>query len=291
VLDYHREFLTNPAQHGLRIESFTSSDGTPCLIVTPDPGGHLGKRGVIIRDQLGARGHTLPPKGEILGTLVLAHGRKGRKEDYLPIAERLCAAGFRCVIPDLPGHGDHADHLATYGIRESGLPHRVLHEAANYRGFDPGPAGLLGMSMGGSVAVHAAARDDAPWRALVVISSFDALQTVIHGQSTRYAGALLGEPFGLASGWVYQWKSGMPLAEIQPHRHAAAIGIPTLMAHGTADQIIPITSGRKLFSGLPRHTPQKWIDVPGADHDNVLITDFPIYAEIAEWMLRHVPMQ
>jgi hypothetical protein len=32
----------------------------------------------------------------------------------------------------------------------------------------------------------------------------------------------------------------------------------------------------------------KWIEVPGADHDNVLITTYPIYAGIAGWMLRHV---
>jgi hypothetical protein len=32
----------------------------------------------------------------------------------------------------------------------------------------------------------------------------------------------------------------------------------------------------------------QWIEIPGADHDNVLITDFPIYAAIAEWMFKHV---
>jgi hypothetical protein len=32
----------------------------------------------------------------------------------------------------------------------------------------------------------------------------------------------------------------------------------------------------------------KWIEVPGAGHDNVLTTTYPIYADIAGWMLRHV---
>ena len=50
----------------------------------------------------------------------------------------------------------------TYGVREAGLPARVLEDAAGRFGFDKQPCGLLGMSMGGSVAVHAAAQAEAP---------------------------------------------------------------------------------------------------------------------------------
>lgn len=85
LMDYHREFLASPAAHGLVIDRFTASDGTPCLICSPDPSGRLGERGTLIRAQLAAGGHELPPAGRIVGTLVLVHGRKGRKEDYIPI--------------------------------------------------------------------------------------------------------------------------------------------------------------------------------------------------------------
>lgn len=33
----------------------------------------------------------------------------------------------------------------------------------------------------------------------------------------------------------------------------------------------------------------RWVEIPRADHGNVLITDFLIYAEMAGWTLRHVP--
>ncbi len=286
---HHRDFLENSSQHGITIESFTASDGTPCLIVAPDATGKLGHRGEILRSQLAAKGRSLRPVGEIIGTLVLTHGRKGRKEDYLPIADRLCAAGFRCVIPDLPGHGDHPENVATYGVREAELPYLVLSEAALHQGFNPAPAGLLGISMGGSVAIHAATRDDAPWRALVVVSSFDSLDHVIHNQSARYAGTVIGTPFAHAARRVYRWKTGISLEDIQPHRHAAVIRIPTLIAHGSIDRVIAPSSGRNLYNALPSPTTKKWVEVPRADHDNVLITEFPIYAEIADWMLRHVP--
>ena len=286
--DFHREYLSNQTAHGLVIQSFTASDGTPCVICTPDPSGNLGDRGNKIRQQLTARGLKLTPPGGIVGTLVLVHGRKGRKEDYLPIAERLCAAGFRCVIPDLPAHGDHPAAIATYGVREATLPARVLDEAARKFAFAPQPAGLLGMSMGGSVSVHAADLPNAPWKALAVICSFDSFPKVIEGQASHYIGPTLGPWWAAGTDAVYHWKSGIPLADIQPHRHAASITIPTLIAHGTVDNVSSITCGKCLYDSLPAATPKRWIAIPGAGHDNVLITAYPIYADIAEWMLRHV---
>jgi uncharacterized protein len=288
LLDYHREYLSNPAAHGLVLDRFTASDGTPCLMCAPDPSGNLGDRGIKIRQQLAERGHTLEPAGRIVGTLVLVHGRKGRKEDYLPIAERLCAAGFRCVIPDMPAHGDHPARTITYGVREAGLPYRVLHEAAARFSFDPKPAGLLGMSMGGSVSVHAAAMPGAPWKALAVISSFDSFPKVIEGQASYYIGSTLGPFWAKGTDIVYQSKTGIHLAKIQPHRHAASITIPTLIAHGTADPVSSMNCGQCLFEALPATTTKRWIEIPGAAHDNVLITSYPIYADLAEWMLRHV---
>jgi pimeloyl-ACP methyl ester carboxylesterase len=288
-MDYHRDFLADPAAHGLVIDRFTASDGTPCLVCTPHPSGRLGERGTLIRGQLAADGFTLAPAGRIVGTLVLVHGRKGRKEDYLPIAERLCASGFRCVIPDMPAHGDHPGKIATYGIREAGVPARALDEAARKFAFDPQPAGLLGMSMGGSVAMHAAGLPDAPWKALVVVSSFDSFPRVIEGQASRYLGTTLGPLWATASDAVYRWKSGISIAEIQPRLHASSLRLPAMIAHGSSDRVISMASGRRLFDSLPANTPTKWTEVPEADHDDVLITAYPIYAEIAGWMLHHVP--
>jgi alpha-beta hydrolase superfamily lysophospholipase len=283
----HSEYLEHPAAHGMTIDSFTASDGTPCLVCTPT--GNLAKRGTIIRRQLTARGLTLEAPGEIIGTLVLVHGRKGRKEDYFAIAERFCAVGFRCVIPDMPAHGDNPAPIATYGVREADIPARILAEASEHFSFSPQPVGLLGMSMGGSVAIHAADQPDSPWKALAIISSFDSLPAVIEGQASRTIGSTLGQPWANATGAVYQWQSGIKLGDIQPHLHAAHLTLPTLIAHGTADRAITLSAGKRLYDSLPATTEKRWIPIPGADHDNVLITDYPIYADLAEWMLSHVP--
>jgi pimeloyl-ACP methyl ester carboxylesterase len=286
ILDYHRDFLTNPAEHGLQIKEFTTSEGTPCLVC--EPSGRPGNRGTKIRMQLVESGLKPPRFGQITGTIVLLHGRRGRKEDSLPIAERLCAAGFRCVIPDLPAHGDHPGSIATYGVREAELPARILDETSRHFGFAKQPAGLIGMSMGGSVAIHAAAQPEAPWKALVIISSFDSFPAVIEGQASRHIGTSLGPVWAHTTDIIYQNKSGISMHAIQPRNHAPGIHIPTLVAHGTSDRIIPLSSGKRLFDSLPGTAPKSWLEIPGAGHDNVLITDFPIYSKIAGWMIRNL---
>lgn len=280
---HHLEYLSHPKAHGMGIVKFTLTDGTPCLYCTPSAS--PAARGESIRGQLAAKGFPVRPFGEIRGSLVLLHGRRGRKEDYLPIAERLCASGFRCLIPDLPGHGDHPVRITTYGVREAELPGRVISEASGKFGFPAQPVGLLGISMGGSVAVHAAGRKHAPWDALVVISSFDTLATTLDRNAEREFGGLLGKVVSGGASCVYSSRAGIPLENIRPEDHCPQIRIPTLVAHGTRDTVISIDAGRRLFQTLPDCIAKRWLEVPGADHDNVLVTEFPIYAEIAGWLL------
>lgn len=288
LLEYHREFLDHPSAHGFRLDRFTASDGTPCLVCTPDPSALPGKRGLLLRSQLEAPGAELAPSGEIRGNLVLLHGRKGRKEDYLSVAERFCAAGFRCIIPDLPAHGENPGKFAIYGVREAALPARVLAEAAARFGFDPQPAGLIGQSMGGSVALYSAALPDAPWRALAVISTFDSLAPVIETQTAGYVGHALAPMFASAIAWLYFQKTGVRLADIRPGDRLAAIRVPTLIAHGAADRTIPFAIARRNFAALPTAISKTLIEIPTAGHDNVLVTDYPIYADLAAWMLENV---
>lgn len=66
LMDYHREILDAASDHGMRIERYDAS-GTPCLLCIPDPSGKIGKRGVILREQLEARSIALKPPGEIIG--------------------------------------------------------------------------------------------------------------------------------------------------------------------------------------------------------------------------------
>lgn len=286
--DYHREFLADPAAHGVVLKPLVCDDGTPCVVCEPQPQGQLGGRGQRVREQLTAKGLPLRPAGEIIGNLVLVHGRRGRKEDYLLIAERFCAAGFRCILPDLPAHGDHPGHVASYGVKEARLPLNALREAAARFHFDASPAGIMGISMGGAVSLRSAVENDAPWRAAVFVSTFDRLENVVKHQSERIAGRWAGKAWQTITEPLFEWETGMPLQEADSIALVPRLRCPVMIAHGTADRVIPLECGQRLYAALPEVPEKRWIEIPGADHDNVLITDFPIYAEMAAWFLKHV---
>lgn len=287
--DYHHEFLANPALHGVVLKPFTCTDGTPCLMAEPDPRGVLGKRGQLIREQLLKKNITLPPPGKITANLVLVHGRRGRKEDYLLVAERFCAVGFRCILPDMPAHGDHPGTIACYGVKESHIPALALKEAAARFAFDPQPVGIMGLSMGGAVSIRALVKNEAPWRAAVLVSTFDTLDNAVCHQASSWVGAWGGSALRTITGPLFEWQTGMKIDAADSIALAPKLKCPVLVAHGTSDHVIPIDCGRRLYAALPATIEKRWIEIPGADHDNVLITDFPIYAEMAEWLLHCVP--
>ncbi len=86
---------------------------------------------------------------------------------------------------------------------------------------------------------------------------------------------------------IFEWRTGVNVSEIRPAEKAAGIAIPTMVVHGDSDGLIPMSSGRALFDSFPERTAKRWLPVPTADHDNVLVTDFPLYATMAEWILTH----
>jgi alpha-beta hydrolase superfamily lysophospholipase len=287
--DFHREFLADTKTHGVVLGFFTCGDGTPGILCEPNADGVLGRRGQTIRGQMVKKNIPLPPAGQIVGSLVLVHGRRGRKEDYLLIAERFCAIGFRCILFDLPAHGDHPGAVACYGVKEAHLPGMVLWRAAAEFGFDPQPCGIMGISMGGAVSIRAAVKNDAPWRASVFVSTFDTLDHVVRHQASGLAGSWGGSGLHWITRRVFEWQTGMEIGAVNSVALVSELKCPTLIAHGTSDRVIPIEYGHPLYESLPSSIEKRWLEIPGADHDNVLITDFPIYAEMAEWMLRHVP--
>ena len=291
--NYHLERLQHPAQFGLRIRSYACLAGNaPCLLVEPDAQAGAGERGRKLREQLLAKGFSVPTYGTVKGIVVLLHGRNGRKEDLLPVAERFVAAGFRCLIPDLPGHGDSPLRVMAFGSStfERTLPRQILADAREHFHLPDEPAALWGLSMGGAFAVSAASESPQIWSGLMVVSSFATLDSVMERQipakwRTLVTSTLL--PFINMA----QFLQGQPsVAAMTPQRWAQHIVLPALIVHGDKDAFIPLQQGRNLYTALA--SPQKrWLTVPDGGHANILSTTMPLYAEMSAWLLQTLPRQ
>ncbi|WP_162932097.1 alpha/beta hydrolase [Solimonas sp. K1W22B-7] len=283
---HHLATLADPRGHGLRIRSHGCMDGlTPCLLVEPAEDAAPGRRGMLLRQQLASADLALPPYGSARGIVVLLHGRNGRKEDLLPVAERFVAAGFRCAIPDLPAHGDSGIARSGFGAApgEAELPGRVLDDLRKQFELPREPAALWGMSMGGAFAVRAASAEPRRWSSLVVVSSFDVLGEVVDRQLRRTLGPL-APLFRRLLDRIDRARGTVDIAEAQPRAWATQVRIPTLVVHGTRDPLIPAERGRVLFDALASKD-KRWLEVDGGTHDRVLVTEMPLYAEMARWLV------
>ncbi|MGB1254286.1 MAG: alpha/beta hydrolase [Thiolinea sp.] len=283
---FHLERLKNPAEFGLHIRQHQCLQGrVPCMLVEPDAAAGLGKRGRILREQLQARGVKLNPYGEVRATLLMLHGRNGRKEILLPVAERFVAAGFRCLIPDLPAHGESQAGRLSFGGSEAErrLPAQVLLEMKQHFALPDQPVALWGMSMGGAFAMSSA-RESRLWSGLIVVSSFasldDVLLNYVPSHYDKYADGMIGMLD------IARWLQGKPtLSSIRPAKWAAEVDLPALLVHGDNDVYVPMSQGKRLFRAL-RSQRKQWITVPGGGHRNVLSTPMQLYAAMSEWLLR-----
>ncbi len=84
-------------------------------------------------------------------TIVFVHGTRLNRNQWLPQLRRL-SGRYRCVAIDLPGHGERADERFTMSAASDAVIAAVEAEAPG------GRAVIVGLSLGGYVAIEAAER-------------------------------------------------------------------------------------------------------------------------------------
>jgi alpha-beta hydrolase superfamily lysophospholipase len=286
VQDYQKDWIQHPSSHGIHVSSSQCDKGrVPCLFVSPNGASGAGERGKIMRRQLEDDGLSLKPYGSTQGILILLHGRHGRKEMLLPVAERFDAIGFNCVIPDLPSHGESPINQVLFATTrfEQGIAVNVLADARAFFNDQTSPAVIWGLSMGGAYAVDTVSRSPSLWKAMVVVSSFDSLDGVIEDQLT-FLPRLFSNPARRILSAMINFRGGLVLENVQPVVWANKITAPTLIVHGERDALIAIERGKRLFEAIQSKN-KLWLKVPGADHNTILVTDMPVYAKMGEWFI------
>lgn len=109
------------------------------------------------------------PNGDT-GVLVL-HGFTGNPTAMRPLAERLAADGYRVELPRLPGHGTSWRDLATTDWSDW-----AGETAAAFDRLGRRPRAVVGLSMGGAMALHLAQQRPAEVEALVLINPWMTLR-------------------------------------------------------------------------------------------------------------------
>jgi len=208
------------------------------------------------------------PSGENPGpAIVVVHGwmwnRLGnvagkvpiddRDVDFLPVTRALHDAGFHVLLFDLRRHGESAGsrHLVTFGPIEA----RDFIGAVNYlrsrADVDGQRIGALGISMGGSIALHGAP-DCQPIKALLAYQP--STVPVFNANFCRDQFGKLGTPLPAGVELIYRlWRSPPPSSQYPGAPAAKLNGTVVHYAQGTGDKWGTMADVESMHAGTP-HT-------------------------------------
>lgn len=284
----HHAMLEQPADYGLALERFrvTAADGiglAAILVTRADQPGKAEKS----RRMAALLGLTFDgPAPAPRGTVFLLHGRSGKKEDMLAVAERFVAAGYRCLVYDARCHGESDGENCTFGYAEKGDFRAVLdHTLARLeaRGEDPGQLCAVGISLGASVILQSLP-DEPRLSAVVAVAPFATLPDVINHSARRNIYRHI--PLWLIAGTMRTGglRAGFDPFQVSPLRGVEQSTRPIFFVHGELDAVIPVEHTRRLHAAAKG--PKQLRLIPDGTHGNVLAKGGDtLYREMIEFCL------
>lgn len=180
---------------------------------------------------------------------VLCHGYVANRCEVLGVALELYRLGFSCLLFDFRAHGESGGRYTTIGIREVQDALGAVDFVAPF-GL---PILLFGSSMGGAVAIMAAARDGRVG-AVIADSAYARLSDAANSWWEAGFGPVLGKLCRPVK-YLAMWMTRSSLAEAQPVRDIGRIAPrPLLLIHGDRDHLVPLHHAYALYqaAGEPR---------------------------------------
>jgi 3-oxoadipate enol-lactonase len=237
--------------------------------------------------------------------VLLVHGFPFSSDMWVPVAERLAAAGRRALVPDLRGFG------ASSGTPASGMATYADDLARLLDGLDVrGPIPWVGFSMGGYVALEAWRRHADRIAALALVDTRatpddeqartgrrDTAEKVGQSGSVVVADAMLPKLLSPGALPLLRHAVHAAMAAAPPDGVRAAllamasradstatlatIRVPTLVLVGKDDAITPVADSESMARLLPR---ARLAVLPDAGHLAPLEQPDAVAAELRAWL-------
>ncbi len=171
--------------------------------------------------------------------------------------------GVSALVFDYRGYGRSEGRPSEEGILQDARAARTW--LADRADVAESEIVLMGRSLGGAVAVDLAAEEGG--RALILESTFASLPDV--------------------AAHHYPW---LPVRMLMRTRLDSVSKIgrydgPLFQSHGTADRVVPLASGRRLFEAAGQ--PKRFVELPGADHNSPYPRDY--YRKLSAFLDAHSP--
>ena len=178
-------------------------------------------------------------------TIIFAPGLFGSMDGDTHMAPLFIRAGFDVFQFDWRGHGISDGRRVTLGVREIA----DLQGAVDWlQAWGVRRIGVLGFSLGGAVALRAAARDERI-AAVVCDGGFVQIAHAIEGYLREKTGLPLRPLAWLVLRMASLRLGGLRLADANPLPVAGAISPrPVLLIHGAQDPFVPVPDQDAIFA-------------------------------------------
>lgn len=195
------------------------------------------------------------PKGAVL----LLHGIHGDRRQMAARAAFLHRDGYAVMLIDLPGQGASTAPAVTFGLTEAAGVRAALEDL---RRRVPGARiGVIGVSLGAASLVLC--RDCPHVDAAVLESMYPSIEEAVADRLRMRLGAI-GEPLSRLLLWQLPLRLDIQPARLRPIDHVAGLGMPVLIAAGSADQHTTLPETRRLYAAAS--APKSLWVVDGAAH-------------------------
>ena len=187
--------------------------------------------------------------------MLILHGAGSRKENHADFARMCAAGGWAALAYDQRGHGDATDEMGPAALGDVTRMARFLGEVD---GVDGRRICARGSSMGGFMAIHAAATSAAIGGVIAICPAGE--EHLLRGLREDDLDFRAGpEARGALSAW---------LAEHDLREAARLMGAkPLILLHARGDERIPSGWSVELHDAKP--DPVKLIVLPGGHHRSV----------------------
>jgi dipeptidyl aminopeptidase/acylaminoacyl peptidase len=219
--------------------------------------------------------------------LAVVHGWGGNAEMMLPLAAPLHAAGYALLLFDARSHGaSDGDNFASLPRFAEDLERAVVWLQARPE-VDPRRVGVIGHSVGAGAALLLATRRQDLLAAVSLAAFAHPARMMRRWLEFK---RIPFWPFGAYILWYVQRVIGYRFDDIAPCHTIREVNCPVLLAHGTEDDMVPVSEAREIWAAR-RDERVRLLLMPGS-HDDYGEIERHIGTVIAFLdNARHAPLQ
>lgn len=229
-----------------------------------------------------------PPLAGGLPLAIMFHGFTGSHIEsgrlYTDLAYRLCRAGITAVRFDYRGHGDSSGLFEEFSL-EVALEDAELmvRHSLGLSGVDPSRVALVGLSLGGYIALKMFEKFREAVRSLVLLAPAIRFSR----PPSTWAPSIGGYIYIPDSPYRLRFEFAAQLALDAMHI-ADMVDIPVLLIHSKDDRVFPYEVSLEWFNRIPSRDKKILLPEKGGHVFNDYHVREEIYGEVVEWLKRRL---